>query len=34
MIENKAYFVDRINSSKANQFTEVYHYSGTGFKKA
>lgn len=34
MIENKTYFVDRINSSKANQFTEVYHYSGTGFKKA
>ena len=28
------YFVDQINSSKANKFTEVYHYSGTGFKKA
>ena len=34
MIENKTYFVDRINSSKANKFTEAYHYSGTGFKKA
>ena len=28
------YFVEQINSSKANKFTEVYHYSGTGFKKA
>lgn len=34
MIENKIYFIDQINSSKANKFTEVYHYSGTGFKKA
>lgn len=34
MIENKNYFIDQINSSKANKFTEVYHYSGTGFKKA
>ena len=31
---NNKYFVDQINSSKANKFTEVYHYSGTGFKKA
>ena len=34
MIQNNLYFVDQINSSKANKFTEVYHYSGTGFKKA
>lgn len=34
MIENKTYFIDQINSSKANKFTEIYHYSGTGFKKA
>ena len=34
MIENKIYFIDQINSSKANKFTEAYHYSGTGFKKA
>ena len=34
MLKNKIYFVDRINSSKANKFTEAYHYSGTGFKKA
>ena len=34
MINNNLYFIDQINSSKANKFTEVYHYSGTGFKKA
>ena len=34
MIENKIYFIDQINSSKANKFTEAWHYSGTGFKKA
>ena len=34
MIQNNLYFIDQINSSKANKFTEVYHYSGTGFKKA
>lgn len=34
MIENKKYFIDRINSSKANKMTELYHYSGVGFKKS
>lgn len=34
MIENKKYFVDQINSSKANKMTAAYHYSGVGFKKA
>ena len=34
MIENKKYFIDRINSSKANKMTALYHYSGVGFKKA
>ncbi len=34
MLENKIYFIDQIHSSKANRFTEAYHYSGTGFKKA
>jgi hypothetical protein len=34
MIENKTYFIDRINSSKANKMTALYHYSGVGFKKA
>jgi len=34
MLSSKNYFIDRINSSKANKFTEIYHYSGTGFKKA
>lgn len=33
-IQNKTYFVDELNSSKANKFTALYHYSGTGFKKA
>ena len=34
MIENKRYFIDQINSSKAYQFTSAWHYSGVGFKKA
>lgn len=34
MIENKDYYVDLINSTKANKMTELYHYSGVGFKKA
>ena len=34
MIENKKYFIDQINSSKANKMTSLYHYSGIGFKKA
>jgi hypothetical protein len=34
MIENKKYYIDRINSSKANKMTALYHYSGVGFKKA
>lgn len=34
MVENKKYFIDRINSSKANKMTALYHYSGVGFKKA
>lgn len=34
MIENKTYFVDSLNSSKANRFTAAYHYSHVGFKKA
>lgn len=32
--ENKNYFVDVLNSSKANKFTARFHYSGVGFKKA
>lgn len=34
MINNKKYFVDQVNSSKANKFTEYYHYTHIGFKKA
>lgn len=34
MIENKKYFIDQINSSKANKMTAAFHYSGVGFKKA
>lgn len=34
MIENKHYYIDLINSTKANQMTELYHYTGIGFKKA
>lgn len=33
-IENKKYFVEQVNSSKAFQFTCLYHYSHLGFKKA
>ena len=34
LLENKDYYIDQINSSKANKMTELYHYSGVGFKKA
>lgn len=34
MIQNKNYYIDQINSSKAYQFTSYYHYSGVGFKKS
>lgn len=34
MLESKDYFIDLINSSKANRFTRAYHYSGTGFTGA
>lgn len=34
MIESKDYYIDLINSTKANKMTELYHYSGVGFKKA
>lgn len=34
MIENKKYYIDRLNSSKANRMTSLYHYSGVGFKKS
>jgi hypothetical protein len=34
IIENKKYFIDQINSSKANKMTALYHYSGVGFKKS
>lgn len=34
IVKNTKYFVDLVNSSKANQFVEYYHYSHTGFKKA
>lgn len=34
MIESKDYYIDLINSSKANKMTAQYHYSGVGFKKA
>lgn len=34
MIESKDYYIDLINSTKANKMTELYHYSGIGFKKA
>lgn len=33
-VENKKYFIAPINSSKAYQFTCLYHYSHMGFKKA
>ena len=33
-IKNKKYFVEQVNSSKAFQFTCLYHYSHLGFKKA
>lgn len=34
IVENNKYFVDQVNSSKANKMTQLYHYSGVGFKKA
>lgn len=34
MIENKKYFIDQVNSSKAYRFTSAWHYSGVGFRKA
>lgn len=34
LIENKTYYIDLINSSKAYKFTSYWHYSGVGFKKA
>lgn len=34
MIENKTYFIDKINSTKANKFVSCFHYSHVGFKKA
>ena len=34
MLESKDYYIDLINSTKANRFTAYYHYSGVGFKKA
>ena len=34
MLESKDYYIDLINSSKANKMTALYHYSGVGFKKA
>lgn len=33
-VENKKYFVDLLNSSKANKFTANFHYSGVGFPSA
>lgn len=34
LVKNDKYFVDQVNSSKANQFVKYYHYSHVGFKKA
>ena len=34
LLNSKHYYIDLINSSKAYQFTSMYHYSGVGFKKA
>lgn len=34
LIQNKKYFIDQINSSKAYQFICMYHYSHIGFKRA
>lgn len=33
-IKNKKYFIEPVNSSKAYQFTCLYHYSHIGFKKS
>ena len=34
IVRNKKYYVKQLNSSKANKMTELYHYSGVGFKKS
>ena len=34
LLDSKDYYIDLINSTKANKFTSYYHYSGVGFKKA
>lgn len=34
LLDSKDYYIDLINSSKANKMTALYHYSGVGFKKA
>ena len=34
LLNSKHYYIDQINSSKANKMTALYHYSGVGFKKA
>ena len=34
LIQNKKYFIDQVNSSKAYQFMCMYHYSHRGFKAA
>lgn len=34
VISNKKYFIDQLNSSKANQFVAMYHYSHRGFRGA
>lgn len=34
LLNSRHYYIDQINSSKANKMTVLYHYSGVGFKKA
>ena len=34
LLQSRDYYIDLINSSKANKMTALYHYSGVGFKKA
>lgn len=34
LIRNKKYFIDEVNSSKANKFISAYHYSHRGFPAA
>ena len=31
MLGNKTYYIDQINSTKANKMTAYYHYSKVGF---